>query len=157
MGSGGGEQKTTTTSQTGLPSWEQTPAKAMVATLMNYIYPGSTVPENWFSSTKGFSFPTGGGPSDTLTGTGAPGATGGSTATQGGGPVTGSLGQLDPFFAQMADPVTNALLGGMVMGSPFLRGLSPNTLTAAMSAPAAKQMGSLYKNQSGGQSGGGGG
>ena len=103
----------------------------MVATLMNYIYPGATVPQNWFS-TKGFSFPTGSPIS--------PGAGGGGTAGGGGG---GGGGGAIPGL----DATTQALLGPMLGGSTFLQNMfanNPTAITSAASPAAASQLAGMY-------------
>lgn len=131
MGSGGGTQTSTGTSVKNLPGWEQEPAKAMVATLMNYIYPNSTVPSNWFSNT-GFSFPSG-----------SP------LSSQQAGAAQNI--QNSALASTLADPTQNALLSPTIAGSTFLQnlaGTNPNAIWGATSPAASSQLAFLYPNLS---------
>ena len=157
MGGGSGTQTSTAQQTQGLQPWAQPIAKGIIATLMNYIYPGSTVPNNWFS-TSGYSWPVGGGGSGLnaqTPSTAAISQQGGATATQGGGPVVtygapgGSLPSSNPLSAVINDPTQNAMLTPMLMGSGFLQNMAANNPAAiygAISPVAASQLSALYPN-----------
>lgn len=137
-GGGSGTQQTTTTQSKSLPQWEQEPAKEYLASLMNYVFPGSQVPQSWFS-TKGYSFPTGGVSDVAGASTGATGGPGGGNA---GLYAAGQqMQQLDPTGTAYG------MLAPMISGSPFLQNLAaqnPSAITGAMSPMAASQLGGLY-------------
>jgi hypothetical protein len=151
-GGGGGSSKTTTTSTQQLPAWEQEPAKAYLSSLMGYVFPGTQVPANWFS-TGGFGFPSGGV-------TGAPSAAtmaaqGGPTATQGGGPVMNAQNSAALQMLQQIDPTGTAyaMFAPMISGSPFLQQMAltnPAAIVGAVSPAAASQLAGLYGGGGGG-------
>jgi len=135
---GGGAQKTTQTQTSGLPQWEQEPAKAYLSSLMGYVFPGSKVPANWFS-TGGFGFPTGG-TQGAEAGGGAAGGGGGGGG--GGAPGQSAAGQM----LQQIDPSGNAysMFAPMIAGSPFLQNMAasnPAAIVGAISPMAAAQAG----------------
>lgn len=151
MGSGGGNSTTTTKSNSGLPGWEQEPAKAYLSSLMGLVFPGMTVPKGWFPGGKsGWSFPTNGPSAAANGGTGAPAA---AAATSGvgssgvppqGGAVGGTSGQ--PSLNQFA---SNNFLDPMIASSPYLQGLmamNPAGVQGAMSPAASNQLAMLYPN-----------
>lgn len=133
MSSGSANQRSTSNvTQTLAPAFQE-PAKAAVATLMNYIYPGSTMPSNWFSN-AGFSFPTGG------AGTTTP------SQQQAQQNIANS-----PLQQVLNDPIMNSLFSPMVAGSSYLQNLAANNPSAvwgATSPAASQQLGSLYGPQS---------
>lgn len=132
-GGTGSTLRSSSTATGNFAPFAQEPAKAALSTLLNYVYPGSTVPSNWFSN-KGFSFPTGGG------GTTSPGVV---QAQQN---IANS-----PLQQVLNDPIMNSLFAPMVSGSSYLQNLAANNPTAiwgATSPGASQQLGSLYGPQS---------
>ena len=131
--SGPSNQTSTLTGTQTLAPFAQPVAKAALGSLLGYLYPGTTVPSNWFS-TKGFSFPTGG------PGTTDPGV---QQAQQN---IANS-----PLQSVLNDPVMNSLFSPMVSGSSYLQNLAgndPSAIYGALSPAAAQQLGTQYGPQS---------
>ena len=133
MGGGSGTQTSTAQQTQGLQPWAEPIAKGVIATLMNYIYPGSTVPNNWFGP-SGFSFPVGGG------------------GTNVNNAATAAAQQNianSPLQSTLNDPTQNQLLSPIVAGSGFLQNMAannPSAIWGATSPAASSQLGVLYPN-----------
>ena len=130
MSSGSGNQRTVAQTSQNLSGWAEPVAKDVISTLLNYIQPGTTVPNNWFG-TSGFSFPVGGG-----------GSSLNASQQQAQQNIANS-----PLQSVLNDPIQNQMLSPMISGSGFLQNLAANNPAAiygAISPAASQQLGSLY-------------
>lgn len=133
MGSGGGTQTSTQQTSAHLPGWENQYAKAYLSALSGLVFPGMTVPQNYFGANGAWSFPTSG-PTDVAGSTGAAGASG-----------------MQPGASQpaTANAVNYNLLDPMIASSPYLQNLAavnPAGVQGAISPAAANQLGALYSS-----------
>lgn len=169
MGSGSGQQTSTTQSTSGAPVNALQPIyKGLLGAALNYAGLGSSVPASWYS-TPGFSFNTGiGNQPQSQSGTSGLGnianifqsifnnATGGGSGTGGVGDISslfgGGGGSTGGGGGNYAGNVASGLLSPIFSGSNYLQSIGkidPSAILGMGSPAASSQLAWMYPNLAG--------